>query len=273
MLASEIVGEGDRLVLVHGFTQTGASWRPVTPYLRRHYELVVADAPGHGGSATLETDLVEGARHLVETGGRARYLGYSMGGRLCLRAALDHPEVVEQLVLVSATAGLQDASERDVRRKSDEALACQLEDGGVDAFLQQWIDNPLFDTLPDKAARVEERRTNTVAGLASSLRLAGAGAQEPVWSRLGELTMPVLLVTGELDAKFTELATRMRAAIGPNAEHVTIAGAGHALHLERPGVFAETVLGFLDGSLTRTAPPRTGRRSTDAVSPWPEGTR
>jgi 2-succinyl-6-hydroxy-2,4-cyclohexadiene-1-carboxylate synthase len=109
---------------------------------------------------------------------------------------------------------------------------------------------------------VEERRANTVAGLAASLRLMGTGTQQPLWTRLRELTMPALLVVGEHDEKFTALAHRMAAAWGAGAAKVAvIEGAGHAAHLERPDAFLDTVTPFLDDGDHRNASP------TDSSNP------
>jgi 2-succinyl-6-hydroxy-2,4-cyclohexadiene-1-carboxylate synthase len=103
----------------------------------------------------------------------------------------------------------------------------------------------LFARLPRAAAGVEERRAGTVEGLASALRLLGTGAAQPVWHRLGELSVPVLLLAGEQDTKFSELAFRMAAAIGDNASLSFVPGAGHAAHLERPGSVATILSRFL----------------------------
>ena len=167
--------------------------------------------PGHGGSAAVRADLGAAAALLGATAGEATYVGYSMGGRLCLHLALARPDLVERLVLVSTTAGIEDPDDRAARRAADERLATSLEHDGLDAFLHRWVAQPLFATLPDPG--LEDRRRNDVAGLASSLRLAGTGTQEPLWDRLPALTMPVLVVAGALDATFVAAAERMAALI------------------------------------------------------------
>jgi 2-succinyl-6-hydroxy-2,4-cyclohexadiene-1-carboxylate synthase len=245
VLAFEVDGGGPRLVLVHGFTQTRAHWRRVAGELAADHEVVRVDAPGHGGSAPLGADLEEGAGLLAVTGGRGTYIGYSMGGRLCLHVALARPELVAGLVLVGATAGIEDPDERRRRIAADELLARRLEDHGVDAFLQGWLAQPLFAGLDDGAADVDARRANTVAGLAASLRLAGTGAQEALWERLGELAMPVLVVAGEDDERFSALARRLGEAVGHNAEVAVVAGAGHSVHLEAPSAFLDTLRPWL----------------------------
>jgi 2-succinyl-6-hydroxy-2,4-cyclohexadiene-1-carboxylate synthase len=237
----DVVGTGPRLVLAHGFTQTRHSWRALVDRWSSRFETVVVDLPGHGGSAQVHADVVRGAELLGAAGGRGTYVGYSMGGRHALRLAIDRPEVVERVVLIGASPGIADPAEREARADADEQLARHLEHVGVDRFLDEWLAQPLFATLAPADAGIDDRRTNSVAGLAASLRLAGTGGQAPLWDRLGELAMPVLLIVGRLDTKFTDVAEQMRRAIGDNACVVTIDGAGHAVHLEDPGATAEAV--------------------------------
>lgn len=243
-LAATVRGAGDRLVLVHGFTQTGRSWDRVAASLSNGWEVVTVDAPGHGDSAAVRADLPAAAAMLGSAGGAATYVGYSMGGRLCLHLALARPALVRRLVLVSATAGIEDVTERAARRNADEELAASIERDGVDAFLDRWLALPLFATLRGDASALEDRRRNTAAGLAASLRLAGTGTQEALWDRLGELGMPVLLVAGALDAKYVAIAERMAALI-PAGTLAVIEGAGHAAHLEQPDAFAGALEAWL----------------------------
>jgi 2-succinyl-6-hydroxy-2,4-cyclohexadiene-1-carboxylate synthase len=236
-----------RLCLVHGFTQTGASWGPVAARLRAAgHEVVTPDAPGHGRASHQRAGLWEGARLLATEVGPAVWIGYSMGGRLALHIALGDPAVVAGLVLVSATAGIDDGEQRETRRAADEALAGEVERVGVDEFVDRWLRGPMWATLPAERAGVEHRRGNTVEGLASSLRLAGTGTQEPLWGRLAGVAAPALVVTGELDAAFGALGDRLAASL-PQATRVVIADAGHAVPWEQPDAFVAAV----DGWLTR----------------------
>jgi len=254
VLATQALGEsGPTLALVHGFTQTGRSWGPVAERLAGSRRVTLVDAPGHGGSAEVHLDLWgAGCAVLDAVGSGADLLGYSMGGRICLHAALADPAAVGRLVLVGTTAGIADMITRTRRRAEDLALAEELDrhgDAGLASFLERWLSSPLFAGLGPGAAGMDARLENTAAGLASSLRLCGTGAQEPLDARLGELTMPVLLVVGEHDEKFRSEAERLRAGL-PAAEVAVVDDAGHACHLERPDAFLELV----EGWLTRTAP-------------------
>jgi 2-succinyl-6-hydroxy-2,4-cyclohexadiene-1-carboxylate synthase len=240
------------LVLLHGFTQTGQAWGPVVDALASlgsPWPIVLPDAPGHGGSAGVEADLWETADLLADlVPDAAFWSGYSMGGRAALHVALAYPQLVERLVLISTSAGIEDTAEREARAAADEALARQLEDVGVGPFLEDWLAQPLFATMTSAQAALDQRRANTAAGLASSLRRAGAGAQAPLWDRLAELarrSLPVLVIAGELDARYRGHAERMVAAIGPTASLVVIEGAGHACPLERPAAVASALARFL----------------------------
>ncbi len=244
-LAADVSGRGERLVLVHGFTQTGRSWEPIRADLAADHEVVVVDAPGHGRSGHADADLETGASLLGATGGRATYVGYSMGGRLALHLALGRPDLVRRLVVLGATAGIADEAERAARRTADEALAADLERNGLDPFLTRWLASPLFAGLPDDPAERAARRTNAPAALAASLRHAGTGTQAPLWDQLSTLTMPVLALAGEHDRRFAALARRLAAAIGPSATAALVPGAGHAAHLEQPTAFLAVLRAWL----------------------------
>jgi 2-succinyl-6-hydroxy-2,4-cyclohexadiene-1-carboxylate synthase len=236
----------ERVVLVHGFTQTGASWGPLASALASRFEVICPDAPGHGAAARQRLDLRAGAAALGELG-PASYVGYSMGGRFCLHLAADSPHLVRRLVLISTTAGIDDPGERAQRRAADESLAQRVESEGVASFVDWWLTNPLFAALSSEANALDSRLSNTAAGLASSLRLAGAGTQTPLWDKLGGLDIPVLVVTGENDGRYCRLGERLARSFGPRAVHQVIGGAGHACHLEAPDAFLRLVEPFLAG--------------------------
>lgn len=235
----------DRLVLVHGFTQTLRSWDHTADVLADTFQVVRVDLPGHGGSAGVELDFAGTAAAIGEAGGRATYVGYSMGGRLCLRLALDRPDLVQALVLVGASPGLAGDDERAARRRSDEELASEIERAGTAAFLERWMAQPMFATLTPSPEDLAARLANSPAGLAGALRRLGTGVQESLWDRLAELKMPVLAVAGQKDARFSLLAEEMADAMGVNAQVVALAGAGHAAHLERPAGFCRLLAAFL----------------------------
>jgi 2-succinyl-6-hydroxy-2,4-cyclohexadiene-1-carboxylate synthase len=235
-----------RLILVHGFTQTSASWDAIQYRLTAlGHDVVALDAPGHGAHADTHLNLWKGADLLAAEGGGGTWVGYSMGGRLALHVALAHPNLVERLVLVGATPGIEAAADRIERQAADELLAEELERDGLDAFLSRWLSQPLFASLPDDSAGLDVRRTNTVSGLAASLRLMGTGTQDSLWDRLGEIAAPTMLVVGALDEKFSAIAHRMADAM-PDAHIASLNGCGHACHLEAPDAFVGAVDAFVN---------------------------
>jgi 2-succinyl-6-hydroxy-2,4-cyclohexadiene-1-carboxylate synthase len=236
---------GPAVVLVHGFTQTLAAWEPVAARLRARWRVLRVDLPGHGGSAAVRAGFAEAAALLGARGGRAAYVGYSLGGRLCLRLALDRPDLVRALVLLGASPGIADPAARAERAAADEALAVGIERDGVAGFLDRWLAGPLFATLPPERAGRAERLANTPAGLAAALRQLGVGGQEPLWERLAGLRCPTLLLAGALDARFAAVAGRMAKLIGGPARVALVPDAGHAAMLERPAEVAALLQEFL----------------------------
>lgn len=183
------------------------------------------------------------ARSIGIAGRRSIYAGYSMGGRLCLRLALDQPELVRGLVLISTSPGIVDASERAARVVADELLAVSIERDGVDAFLERWLSQPMFASVPADAPGLSDRRRLTPDFLAACLRHLGTGTMEPMWHQLADLTMPVMLVTGRRDPKFTTIAQHMFERMHPGVTHVQLDG-GHALPLEQPAVLGGLITAF-----------------------------
>jgi len=228
-------------VFVAGFTQTPESW---TSVLDARPE---GDAAGAVDLAIFPTppsaaSFREAADALAVRPGP--YVGYSQGGRLCLQLALDRPDVVQRLVLVSASPGIADDGTRAARRVADDALAREIQRDGVDAFLDRWLAQPMFATLAPELAGLDVRRSsNTVEGLTHQLRVLGQGSQPSNWERLTELTMPVLLIVGERDDKYVEIGRAMQRAI-PQARLEVVADAGHACHLEQPGVVHQLLRSF-----------------------------
>jgi 2-succinyl-6-hydroxy-2,4-cyclohexadiene-1-carboxylate synthase len=231
-------------VLLHGFTNTGASWDPVRVALAQRYTALAPDLRGHGSAGGVRPVDLDGCVADVAALDLPRFQlsGYSMGGRVALHVALEHPDRVAALVLVGGSPGIADAVERDARRDADERMAADLERDGLDAFVTRWERQPIFkgqsaDVV--EAARAD-RLHNDAAGLAAALRGLGQGVLAPVWGRLDELAMPVTLCVGERDVKYRRIADRMAARI-PDADVIVVPAAGHAVHLEAPLVIAAAI--------------------------------
>lgn len=237
------IGHGPGLTFLHGFTQTGASWRPVVDQMTESHRCTFLDAPGHGGSPDGTRSLEACADDIFESMDQSVLIGYSMGARMALTTAIRHcpTDRITGLVLVSGTPGIVNAAERSARVASDAALADRIEQIGVSAFIDEWLAMPMFAGLNVENAQRELRVKNGAKGLADSLRHAGTGTQVPATDdQLRRIDVPVLLVTGSLDPKFTEIARALRPRLR-NCEHVIIDGVGHTVHLEAPETFVKTL--------------------------------
>jgi 2-succinyl-6-hydroxy-2,4-cyclohexadiene-1-carboxylate synthase len=232
------------LVLLHGFTNTGASWDQVVAALPQRYRPVAPDIRGHGTAADVRPvslTAVVGDVGAVATG-PFELAGYSMGGRIALHVAVALPGRVQRLVLIGASPGIADPAARAERQLADERLAAEVEHMTIEAFAQRWAQTAVLADQPPavQAAVAEQRLRNTPAGLAQALRGLGTGALPSLWERLGALTVPVDLVVGERDAKFRAIARDMASAL-PEARVHVVGGAGHAVHLEAPDAVAEVI--------------------------------
>lgn len=250
-------GDGPPVLFLHGFTGSASSWAPAIEGMASQFHCVAIDFLGHGQSDAP----VDGERYAIENiiddlltvmdtllHPTFRCIGYSMGGRVALALACAAPHRVEALVLESASPGLKTLEESVARVQSDEALATKVEQVGVEKFVDAWQEIPLFASQKRLPRVVLERQRaircqHSAHGLAGSLRGMGTGAQPSYWDRLSHLNVPVLLVTGALDAKFCGIAQDMLEQL-PNARHVVVQNAGHAVHLERPDDYIRIVESF-----------------------------
>jgi 2-succinyl-6-hydroxy-2,4-cyclohexadiene-1-carboxylate synthase len=226
-----------RVVMLPGFSQTASAWNPVTMLLGPAVKAEAVEVPDDG-------DFLSVASTVAETQGRACYVGYSMGGRIALQVAVDRPDLVAALVVVSASPGIADHAERRRRCLDDLAFADWIDRHGRDAFLDRWLEMPIFDGLDRALAR--RHRLPTAPAISSQLRRLSQGIQPPLWHRLGELAMPTMLVAGERDPKYIGIATEMLAAIGLNAKVEIVPDCGHAVPAEWPGAMAAMIMEFLE---------------------------
>lgn len=246
------------LVLLHGFTGSAANWSDLLSHLEAPgRRLIALDLLGHGQADAPDDPVYYDMEHsqidilatLSTLGVQAReaiLLGYSMGGRIALYTGFSG--FFRALILESASPGLTTESERTQRRQGDYALAERIEREGVEAFIDYWEQLPLFASqhnlpLERRIALRRQRLNNRASGLANSLRGVGTGAQPALHERLPELDLPVLLLAGELDTKFSQIADQMARSLPQATLHI-VPGAGHTIHLEQPTLFAEFVNEF-----------------------------
>jgi len=251
-----VAGDGPPVTLLHGFTQSGRSWRELISHMPEGWKWIVPDLRGHGQTVTspgAQCSMEACTEDLVALWeeldlGRTHLVGYSMGGRLALHVAARRPERLVSLLTIGAHAGL-DEDARGGRRRGDEALADRIESDGLESFVDYWGSLSLFAGLQRRgegyvAQLRAERMQNHVAGLACSLRGMGAGVMEPVWDDLGRVSVPCTFVAGQLDHGYVASARRLAATV-PNGQVEIVPRAGHAVHQERPDAFARVLANHL----------------------------
>ncbi len=233
------------VVMLHGFSGTSRAWDGAIAALdHERYRPLALDLPGHGKAADAPRPITFAgcvAHVLARSPERFALGGYSMGGRVALHVALAAPARVARLVLVASTAGIEDADARAQRRRADHALADELESIPLEEFIERWRTQPLFASEPPEVgalARADQRR-NRPDALAAVLRGIGTGEMQPLWGRLGELTMPVTVLVGDRDRKFRALGERM---VGLLADaRLRVVPGGHGLPLENPAAVASAL--------------------------------
>src|SRR5919109_4021420 len=234
---------GEMVVFIPGFMQRGDAWRPVAQLLPERYPSVLLDHREHSFEGRLR-EIADAAA------GRSRpvLVGYSLGGRLALRAVLRDPSHYAGLIIVSATAGIDEPATRSARAEADERLAAWMEAAPIEHIVDIWERQPLFADQSD--ALVEQQRPGRLsqdpAALALLLRTAGQGVLEPVWHDLLRLDLPVLAIAGARDDGYVREARRI-AETAPQGRAAIVEEAGHAAQLQRPEEVARLVVEFLDG--------------------------
>jgi 2-succinyl-6-hydroxy-2,4-cyclohexadiene-1-carboxylate synthase len=241
------------IVFLHGFLGAGLDWGEIASPLAEDYFCVCPDLPGHGANITRDFDAQLSIPQLaLELRALCAALslsapivvGYSLGGRVALAAAVQHPQFMRALMLESTSAGLDIEAERQARAATDDARAAVLLADGIAAFMRTWYAAPLFESLqmrPQLLAKLQAARTcNNARWMSKVVSELSPGRAASVWAELPSVRLRTLLLAGALDVRYTESAQRMCAAM-PNAVCTVVADAGHNVHLEQPTAYIQAL--------------------------------
>ena len=244
------------ILFLHGFMGDSHEFNDVIPLLSDQFCSLTVDLPGHGRTRVLGGEecytmpaTAQALIHLLDQLEikTCALVGYSMGGRLALYLSLHFPQRFSKVLLESTSPGLKTQQDRSERIQRDFQLARQLEESDFSAFLLQWYNQPLFNSLKKHThfeALVKNRLKNNPWELAKSLRNLSTGCQLPLWKKLQENENPWLLLVGEYDAKFIGINSEM-AKLCPSAKLELVSHCGHNIHFENPKLFVEKVKSFL----------------------------
>lgn len=249
---------GKSLFLIHGFTGSADDWRTLTPALDTNYNIYMIDLIGHGRSDSPDEPFLYTQYSIVDqldeiinsVNSDINVLaGYSMGGRAALSFAVKQQDILSGLILESASPGIKDDNLREERVLADETLAGFIREHSIEEFIDHWMNLDIFNTQrrfsKEKLTEIkEEKIINNKTGLINSLKGFGTGTMTPFHDMLKGLKIKTLLITGELDTKFTSINYEMKSEL-PFACHEVIKNSGHNTHLEEPNQFLTIVNKFL----------------------------
>jgi 2-succinyl-6-hydroxy-2,4-cyclohexadiene-1-carboxylate synthase len=251
--------EAGFVFLLHGFTGSSEDWLEIIPNFNKKFSYAAIDLVGHGKSDSPQVVDHYTASSIVEqldevfnyyTKKKFILIGYSMGGRAALSYAVKFPEKLSGLVLESTSAGIADEKLQKERIHHDEKIVEIIEKKPIEEFFKFWINQDLFSTLKSiseekllqaKAAKL----LNNKLGMINSLRGFGTGVMPPLYNKLNSIKCKTLLITGEIDSKFSNINQELKKKI-INSRHVIVKDSGHIVHFEKPEEFVKVVNGFLE---------------------------
>jgi pimeloyl-ACP methyl ester carboxylesterase len=260
----EIAGRGPTVVLIHGGLVDRRMWDDQFWVLAREYRVIRYDLRGFGKSATPTEnfapvdDLTELLKFLKID--RATVIGLSFGGQVATDYALQHPEVVERLVLVSSSLrGYQGPPNQSAR-----AVYQAAETVGMNQAIEMWLDNELFATGKNNPRFVRRMRTMLADNYKywgpTPTHLGLIWPKTPTIDRLGEIKAPTLIITGEKDTQTIRDIGDILAEKIPGARRVVMPGVSHHLNMEHPRSFNRLLVNFLRSAKSpRSIPPATSK--------------
>ncbi len=252
-----LIGDGDQPVILflHGFMGSWQDFQEVANLLQNDFCCLLVDLPGHGKTevnCNLDYRMERVAIAIIALLGKLAIqqcflVGYSMGGRLALYLAVYFPQYFQKVVLESASPGLKHKADRENRIKQDLNVVNRLKSEDLSVFLQHWYSNPLFSSFikhPNYQKAIAQKMANDPQKLTISLIHMGLGIQPPLWDHLKFIQLPILLIVGELDFKFTAINQRI-SVLSPQFLIEIVKNTDHNVHFEQSFKFAQLLKDFL----------------------------
>lgn len=247
------------VALIHGLGLNRGVWRDHVPALAARYRVVSYDLYGHGDSAPPPATpslalFAAQLRDLLDAIGIARcaVVGFSLGGMINRRFALDAPDRVAALAVLNSPHERDAAAQRLVEQRAA-AVAAGGSDASIEAALQRWFTPDFHAARPDVIAAVRAwRAANDPASYPASCLVLATGVTELVRPD-PPITAPTLVMTAEHDSGSTPAMSHAIAGEIPGARTIIVPGLRHMGLMERPELFTEPLLRFLDAALAPAA--------------------
>lgn len=249
------------LILLHGFLGLPQDWRDFVQqfeknsnHLEKHephlYDLWrdvrLSMASGESGFS----NWLDGFHDALVRFRRPPVLvGYSLGGRLALQAAIQFPDLVKGVVAVSAHVGLAKETEREERLTADQLWAQRWRSESWSEVLEAWNQQSVFSFQPDQGGNQTQtlrrgEKDFVRSELAWVLDHWSLARQKNLRPDLRQLHIPALFVSGEWDKKFTELYQSLE--LPPAGEFRALSSAGHRVLADQPESLAKEVIQFIE---------------------------
>jgi 3-oxoadipate enol-lactonase len=247
----ESSGSGHAIVFLHAFAVTGAMWFPQVPELSKAgYQVVCVDLRGHGRSSTPPgpytlPQLADDVHHLIQRSnlGKVCLVGLSTGGRVATRLALDHPEDISELILVSTKS----EPALEIKTELEELANTAISESEASAAQQFYSTHyqALADAAPSLMKKLEkgwrDEPGDGFAGVAIAI-----SAMESVTTRISEIRVPALAIAGELDPPCHPYLAWYERSMA-DCRGFIVPGAGHFVNVEQPERFNQLLSTFLTG--------------------------
>ncbi len=251
-LYSREFGAGDPVIILHGMFGFSDNWQTIAKKLSEHFLAVTPDLRNHGRSPHLPThsypEMAEDIRAFMEAHWMfsAHLIGHSMGGKVAMQLALSHPDMVERLVVVDMDPGKSDDNHsyifqalRDMnlpgiasRKEAEAYLSTHIADTGTRQFLLKNITRTEKGTYTWKM----------------NLPVLWEHFQDILAPVSGEpFNKPTLFIRGSESNYIKPQDEPNIKSLFPQAEIVTIEGAGHWVHADKPEELLASVEAFLMG--------------------------
>lgn len=245
------------VLFLHGFMGSSQDWNEIIAKISGSYFCIALDLPGHGKSNNLNElkniwtfdDLSVLICNLIVylSIKNTSLVGYSMGGRIAQYFILKYPDLVNKLILESASPGIRDEKEKAVRFQKDMDTEKRLREGSFKEFLNSWYDQPFFKLAqghPKYNEMINRRLKNDPRILAKALIAYSAGKQPYLAEKLSHVKIPVQLICGAKDQKYLDIMKELKEK-NPVFRFTVLKNCGHNCHFDDSDQFAEHLVEFL----------------------------